>query len=359
MIPSERMVPVPSPDDEPTEPIAPVIQQVPRPSNSHSWQQTLFPVRTDDYKIAMILLLTMAVFVLRAIAATSSQSTSTIGTTVIPTVAPGQIAQTQALAIDQNALMAQINPPAGYPLSAKFGKLGPHLLEVGAIDSDAFVQVYRQTGQPLTNTQAAILASGSDTPVVVDSTNAYFLLNFFWAVGLANQNPILDRLLAQRGIGGVSNFASTGGWSLGAKQPMELYDRENLISLSGDQQSRLEAVASHVFRPCCGNHTAFPDCNHGMAMLGLLELMASQDATINEMFFAAKYINAFWFPEQSLEVAMYLKASQNLDFASADARTVVGEQFFSAGGFKQIHQWLTANKLLPQASGGRQSCGVQ
>ena len=39
------------------------------------------------------------------------------------------------------------------------------------------------------------------------------------------------------------------------------------------------SVAENIFRPCCGNHTAFPDCNHGMAVLGLLELLASQGAT--------------------------------------------------------------------------------
>ncbi len=357
MAPPERIVRVLSPGDEPTEPIAPDVQHTPHPSNSPSQHRALFPVRTTDYKLAMILLLLMAVLVLRATATTTSQLASGIASTVVPPVARGQ--NPQAVILDQNALVAQINPPAGYTLSAKFGKLGPHLLEVGAIDTDAFVQVYRQAGQPLTNTQAAILTNGSETRVVVDSTNAYFLLNFFWAVGLTNQNPILDRLVARYGIGGVSNFASTGGWSLGARQPMELYNRETLLSLSSDQQSRLEAVVSHVFRPCCGNHTAFPDCNHGMAMLGLLELMASQGATIDEMFWAAKYVNAFWFPEQTLEVAIYLKASQNLDFVNADPRSVVGEQFFSARGFKQIHQWLAANKLLPQALGGRQSCGVQ
>jgi hypothetical protein len=254
--------------------------------------------------------------------------------------------------------MAQINPAGGQTLSAKFGNLGPRLLAVGAIDVGAFRQVYQRAGQPLTNTQAAILAVGSETPVVVDSTNAYFLLNFFWSVGLTNQNPILSRLEARYGIGGVSNFASTGGWSLGARQPMELYDSEALIRLSPEQQTRLEAVASGVFRPCCGNHTAFPDCNHGMAMLGLLELMASQGATVDEMFLAAKNVNAYWFPQQALEVAMFLKADQNLGFASADPRAIMGEEFFSATGFGAVHQWLVANNLLPQSSGGRNSCGV-
>ena len=39
--------------------------------------------------------------------------------------------------------------------------------------------------------QQAILTQGSDKAVVIDHSSAHFLLNFFWAVGLANRNAIL------------------------------------------------------------------------------------------------------------------------------------------------------------------------
>lgn len=45
---------------------------------------------------------------------------------------------------------------------------------------------------------------------------------------------------------------------------------------------KVEEVAAAVYRPCCNNHTPFPGCNHGMAMLGLLELMAPQRASADE-----------------------------------------------------------------------------
>jgi hypothetical protein len=70
---------------------------------------------------------------------------------------------------------------------------------------------------------------------------------------------------------------------------------------SGTEQKT--EVASKVYRPCCGNPTSFPDCNHGMALLGLLELMASQGATVDQMFTAAKQVNAFWLPDQTRELA--------------------------------------------------------
>jgi hypothetical protein len=39
-------------------------------------------------------------------------------------------------------------------------------------------------------------------------------------------------------------------------------------------------------------------------MRELLELMASQDPATDRMFEVAKYINAFWFPQQTLEIAI-------------------------------------------------------
>jgi hypothetical protein len=96
-----------------------------------------------------------------------------------------------------------------------------------------------------------------------------------------------------------------------------------------------------------------------MAMLGLLELMASQDATADEMFATAKYVTAFWYPQQLLEVATLFKATQHVDFARADARQVVSNKYSSGTGFQTVHQWLASNGLLEQAPSSGGSCGVQ
>jgi hypothetical protein len=129
--------------------------------------------------------------------------------------------------------------------------------------------------------------------------------------------------MVQNSDGKFENFASTGGWRLATKPITELYASLDLIPLTKEQQKFVEEVAQSVYRPCCNNPTHFPDCNHGMAMLGILELMASQGATVDEMFEAAKYVNAYWFPQQTLEAALYLKANQEIDFADADPRLVV------------------------------------
>ncbi len=256
-------------------------------------------------------------------------------------------------------LLNQINPPQGYTLPVSFGDLGPRLVAAGAIDADRFVRVYQEAGQPLTGAQQAALAQGSQAPIVVNGENAYFLLNFFWAVGLVNQNPVLtEGPMMSRGQDQVGNFASTGGWTLGAKPATELYASLPLIPLTPAQQARLVEVASAVYRPCCDNSTLFPDCNHGMAMLGLLELMASHDATTDEMFTAAKYVNAFWFPQQTFELATLFEAEKQLSFDQVAARDVVGKSYMSASGFRAAHEQLSARGLLQTAPSQGGGCAV-
>jgi hypothetical protein len=255
------------------------------------------------------------------------------------------------------SLYEQVNPKDGYALSVSYGELGPQLIESGVINYDAFAAIYENSGNPLSVEQIETLKNGSDEDIVITAKNAHFLLNFFWAVGLANKNAILtDGPMVQNSGGQIERFASTGGWTLASKPITELYASMDLIPLSPEQQKLVEEVAAAIYRPCCNNHTLFPDCNHGMAMLGVLELMASQGASADEMFEAAKYINAYWFPQQTLETALYLQFNQKIDFASADARLIVGNQFSSASGAGMVHEDLQAKGLLEQAPGQGGSC---
>jgi hypothetical protein len=249
--------------------------------------------------------------------------------------------------------------PESYELPVSFSDLGPQLIASGSIDYDRFLKVYENAGQPLSDSQKAVFKENVDASIVVDRDNAYFLLNFFWALGLVNQNPILtEGPMTRDGADQIGRYASTGGWTIGAKPPTELYASSMLVSLTPEQQARLDKVAQNVYRPCCNNPTHFPDCNHGMAMLGVLELLASQDVGEDDMFEAAKYLNAFWFPRQSYELAAYLQMERGLDFADIDAREAVSGKYFSSAGFQNIHQWLAANDGLEPSQGGGNSCGV-
>jgi hypothetical protein len=261
---------------------------------------------------------------------------------------------------EMSALFDQVNPPDGYELPFQYGDFAPRLVAAGVIDYAGFVKLYQEIGSPLTDQQIAILTKGNDTPVVINNENQHFLLNLFWALGLANQNKILtEGPMIRNGKDKVVNFASTGGWTLATAPVADLYASQPIVSLTNEQQKRLEGVTAGVYRPCCDNPTHFPDCNHGMAMLGLLELMASQGASVAEMFESAKYVNAFWFPKQALELAVLFKTAKNVDFAQVDGSQVVGQQLFSGSGFRSVHQWLVQNGNLDQVPDGGGSCGVK
>lgn len=114
---------------------------------------------------------------------------------------------------DMEMMAAQINPVDGYELPARYGKIGPKLLEVGAININEFRKIYQESGRPLSEEQITILTTGSMAPIIINRENQHFLLNLFWAFGLANQNRVLTEGPMMGNGEKVVNFASTGGWS--------------------------------------------------------------------------------------------------------------------------------------------------
>jgi hypothetical protein len=244
-----------------------------------------------------------------------------------------------------------------YTLPVSLGDLGPRLVAAGAIDLERFVQLYERSGNPLTPEQMAHLTEGSEGMLVFNEDNAHFLLNVFWGLGLTNANTILTRgPMVTHGNGEVGGYASTGGWTIGKAAPVVLYASEGLIVLTPEQQARLEKVALAVYRPCCDNPTHFPDCNHGMAMLGLLELMAASGSTEGEMFEAAKVANAFWFPNQTYQLALYSEVALGVPWDKVPAAHAVGRELASGTGFRAISQWLASKGMLGPGPGGGNSC---
>ncbi|HHH12521.1 MAG TPA: hypothetical protein ENJ77_01440, partial [Candidatus Moranbacteria bacterium] len=181
-----------------------------------------------------------------------------------------------AFQADVKKLYEQINPEQGYALPVKYGNIGYRLVQAGVIDFDKFKAVYDRAGSPLTEEQLRVFTEeGLDEPIVINRGNSYFLLNLFWALGLANDNPILtEGDIVKYGRGKIGAFASTGGWTIAKKPLEEFYAKSKLITLTAEQQQRLQKVAEGTYRPCCGNSTAFPDCNHGMALLAVLQMLA-------------------------------------------------------------------------------------
>jgi hypothetical protein len=268
-------------------------------------------------------------------------------------------AQATASIVVPTATPAPPTLPHSFQLPIRYGQLGPWMINAGTFAYDAFVQVYDQAGKPLSEEQRTILQNGLDALITIDHSNSYFLLNFFWALGLVNSNPLLiSGALVANGGGQIDGYASTGGWELAAKPIRQLFSSASLVTLDSVQQARLEEAVGAIYRPCCNNATSFPDCNHGMAMLGLLEVMAAQDADVDEMLHVAKMINTYWFPSQSQELMLYYQSKNNMEFDDIPAREAVGSERFSSRGFAQVHEWLVSNGKLNVPNQNGSSCGV-
>lgn len=276
-------------------------------------------------------------------------------------VAVNQNTNTDAKQSQAQAIFSQINPPEGYELNASYGDIGSQMLEMGVIDLDKFKETYDKSGQPLVQEQLDILIKGSNKKIKITPENSYFLLNFFWAFGLANQSKILTEgeMVKYNGLEGAGGFASTGGWSLTKSgNSMDYYSKRAIVPLTTEQETLVNEVASNVYRPCCGNSTAFPDCNHGMALLGIFELMAAQGASKQEMYEAAKYINSYWFPANAFDAALYFKNKDGKEFKDIDAKAFVSNDVFSAIGAQNVKKYLVDKGIQekPPAQGG--GCGV-
>ena len=257
----------------------------------------------------------------------------------------------------EEELAASLFPAAGVTLDVRWGDIPRRLVAEGVIDLDKFSTAAQAAGSPLTPEQLKILSEGSDAPVRFDADNAYFLLDVLWALGLANKNSVLtEGPMAQRGWEQAGGYASTGGWTIGVKPGPEYLAALELIRLTPQQRAVVEEVAHNSYRPCCGNMTAFPDCNHGMAALALTELMASQEATADEIFAALKEISPFWFPTQYHHLALYFDR-QGQAWDKVDPRVLMGKEYSSSGGFKQVSALLQQQGALGTggAAGGKAS----
>ena len=267
---------------------------------------------------------------------------------------------TQVSTANKDNVFDEVNPVSGFKINASYGQLGPKMIAMGVIDPDKFKSTYEKSNQPLTPEQELILSKGSDEKISITRENSYFLLNYFWAVGLANKSKILDEgeMIKYGGKEGAGNFASTGGWSLSKGNAMNYYSKSTLIPLTKEREALVEQVASNIYRPCCNNSTAFPDCNHGMALLGVLQLMASNGATEKEMYEAAKYVNAFWFPGNYYDLALYFQNKEGKSFKDIDAKTLLSKDYSSASGWQSAKQWLADKGLIQQPPKQGGGCGV-
>ena len=278
-------------------------------------------------------------------------------------------------AINQTLLAAQVIPAAGYTLPFKWGDSIRKLVETGALNLSNISIILNNSKQPLTPVEMKILNGTYNGYIQFNSTNAEFVQLVLWSLGINNNDTIINKgqiINASVPYADQINsnaslkqkvtpqyvashyFASTGGYGpLGKLQLGGL----NIISLTSQQQTLMYDVATHSYRPCCDNPTAFPDCNHGAAALGLIELLASQNANQSQMFSALEYFYQYQFPQQYTEIAAYFD-SRGENYSRVNSSEVMSFSFSSYSGFSNVNQYLIKNGILQQPTGSGASCGA-
>ncbi|KKU09903.1 MAG: hypothetical protein UX13_C0026G0019 [Candidatus Woesebacteria bacterium GW2011_GWB1_45_5] len=242
-------------------------------------------------------------------------------------------------------LTGQVLPKEGFELPVSWNDFGPRLIKAGVIDLAKFEQAVS-----LTDEQRMILTEGTDAKIRIDGSNSQFVVDLLWALGLAQKSIIYEEgPFGKEYKSEQGNFASTGGWTLAKSEDAVNYlNKYDLVPLTPEQQKLVGEIAKNVYRPCCGNSTWFPDCNHGMAALAAIELMVS--AIYREVL----KLNSFWFPDTYLVTAVYLDRG-GTPWDKVDAKEVLGKKYSSGQGAADI-----AKKVgpLPGSDNGGGSCGA-
>lgn len=255
---------------------------------------------------------------------------------------------------DLAKLQEEVIPGKGYVFKIRWGDLGKRLIDDGVVDEAKFTKAI--TGGDTLPDNLKKYVDGSDQKQIeLNQDNAQFWVDILWGLGLANKNDILDKGQMIEG-GNTGNYASTGGWTIGQKEPMDIYSKSSYIALSQKQQATVEEIAKGVYRPCCGNSTAFPDCNHGMAALGLIELMVGQNFSKEEIYKTLLAFNAYWFPSTYLDISYHF-AKNGRDYKKVPPKELLSKTFSSSMGYKVIKKEV-GTVAWPALQGGGGGCGA-
>lgn len=253
-------------------------------------------------------------------------------------------------------VVAKVIPEKGFKSKIYLGEAVVKLVEKGIIDKDKFSAIYQSRGG-LPSELKDIFVKPSKKRITITSENSQIYVNLLWPLGLSNYMATNK----ESPVNGPSlfNFASTGGWNLGKEENGGAYfNKFKIVPLTAKQEELVTKIAKNTYRPCCNNSTFFQDCNHGSALLGLLQLGASQGLGEKDLYKEALAFNSFWFPDTYIKTALYFKVLKNTSWDKVNPQEVMGQDFSSIGGWiKNVQtEVVKIPNLIPQVKGP--GCGV-
>ncbi len=234
--------------------------------------------------------------------------------------------------IDIEEVIQKVTPDEGFQTQVRWGDVVPKMIETGVLDPQKLETILKNRyGQEMKPEWRAVLA-GEDIPLSIDNDNAVFMMYMLWAMAKHNQNQIL----ADSPIAKYFENYDIGVGRAG-------YNDTPLLALNPEQQALAKRVAENAYRPCCGNSTAVPDCSHGYSALGLVQLMASQGFSEEEIFDTFVKFNSYWFPETYIKNALYFEITEGLSWEDVDKKLVAGKEYSTLRGSYKAKNFLKQN----------------
>jgi len=229
-------------------------------------------------------------------------------------------------------IIESVVPKAGFETNVKWGNVVTKMIKTGVLDPLKLENVLKERYKQEMRPEWRAILAGKNENLKIDSDNAVFMMYILWTLSKSNTNQILfDSPF-------VKYFKN---YNIGVGKAG--YGNVALLQLTPKQQQVAKEVAENANRPCCNNSTAAPDCSHGYSALGLVELMASQDFTKQEIFDTFVKFNSFWFPETYVKNALYFKLVKGKNWNEVNKETVAGKDYSSLGGAYKVKNYLKTN----------------
>jgi hypothetical protein len=246
----------------------------------------------------------------------------------------------------------QALPAAGVETSLSFGDAIQRLIASGVVDPEKLSSYFRRIGLP--DWVQQLFSAPSTKPIHLGFRTSPYLLNLLWPVGLSNK----AKFNASSPINGpdLASLASTSGWPFGKQESGAVYfNAADAVQLTEAQEKQVLDVATNVYRPCCDNSTFYQDCNHGSALLGLIELAASQGLPTEEIYRIALAANAYWFPDQYAKTALYLALFEGRSWTEVSPKLILDPRFSSLSGWQSnVNQRLRLASFMSRTGQMRQ-----
>ncbi len=246
-------------------------------------------------------------------------------------------------------VLAEVLPHGGIATGLVFGDALQRLIAAETLLPGKLRNVYAKRGG-LPPWVESLLNGPSGIAIHFSAETAHHLLNLLWPVGLATRASFNEKS-PTNGVH-LPRLASTAGWTLGREPNGAAYfNKIDTVALAPAQETMVKDVAERTYRPCCDNSALFQDCNHGSAMLGLLELAASQGRDKPELERIALAANSFWFPQEYLKSALYFSLFEQRHWKDVPPAEILSAEYSSASGWQTtVNVGLQLTSLIPRES---------